>query len=823
MTHLYVFSQLALMASFLLHFQKGAAFGLFIAAAAYHLIDAFLFRKLKIRLHPSLLPLLFRPASFLSSFRKLNPLPLFLGLSLFFVGIGFALPPFLFLLSAVSPHFFLALFFASGIVCALETKPLFTNPLFLIQADAAIALKNRWKRKEALQIPSFPNEKSHFLSKEYPLLRLTSEHKGKKIAEISLKKGEKPHLIFLILESFRAKNIGSLGAKIPLSPRFDALAEKGILYTRFHSAGNLTNRCSIASLYGTLPAYRAWHMGRYVPIPLIGLPQILSQFGYHPALIQGSSLAFDHGIEFFQGHGFQTLLGKRDIEKRMRCDGTSWGVFDEHLLSFSASWLEQQRTPAFLTLFSITNHHPWTSPKDWLCAHEHPYFKTFSYTDWALGSFIDELEKKGILENSLLFIFGDHGQEMTDRDPNFEINCHLYQENIHVPLLIYGKGRIQRPQRIDTLSSQVDLLPTVLDLLQIPGPHHSTGSSLLRAHSKPIFFSYPFDPPIRGCREENWKWLHSNGEDQLYDLENDPEEKHNCALTQPKKTEHLKNLSSAHASLIDRLYETQKFAPPFQSGQSGQSGQTSKNVPSFHLALHLDFSDSLRMTDELLIETARNCPDLSSLSLSRCVLITDQGISALLELCPHLEKLNLEGLDDITGENWPPAPHLMHFKALECPRLKPALWFKSLSSLRIVQIGSYAMTDEDLFALSLTGPLMMLQLSGLTNATDQGLAQLLSANPHLETLFLEDCPQIGDASLAALNGRLLSHLFLSDCPQIGDSALSRLDSFPLRYLVLRNCSGITPEGLGPLKNKPGLEILALNCPHLPHSMREEPF
>lgn len=804
MNHLFIFSQFALCASLLLRFTGGKiiAFGLFLAAAAYHLADAFLFRKLRIRLHPSLFPLLLRPASFWSSLKKLRPFPLFLGLSLIFLGAACAIPGLLLFLNVPSPLFFLSLFFASGTLSVLENDPPFTNPLFLIQKDAGLWLINRWKRKEIPAAPEFQMERACFLSKEFPLLRLTLEHKGEKTAEIALKKGEKPHLIFLILESFRAKNVGCMGAQLPLSPRFDALAEKGLLFTRFHAAGNLTNRCAVASLYGILPAYQAWHMGRYVGIPFTGLPQILSQFGYHPALIQGSSLAFDHGIEFFQGHGFKTLLGKRDIEKQMRCRGTSWGVFDEHLVDFSVSWLKEQKEPAFLTLFMITNHHPWTAPEEWISEQEHPYLKTFSYTDWALGKFVDELEKEGILDNSLLFIFGDHGQELTDRDPHFEINCHLYQENIHVPLLIYGKNRIPNPKKIETLSSQVDLLPTVLDLLRIPGPHHSMGSSLLRAHSKPIYFSYPFDPPLRGCREEDWKWLHSNGQDQLYDLKNDPEERLNCAAAHPEKTEHLKNLSSDHAALVDRLYETRSFAP--------------KTADSKTDSLHLDFSNSLRMTDELLIETARSCPRLASLSLSRCVLITDLGIRGLLELCPHLEKLNLEGLDEITGEDWPKAPHLMHFKALECPRLRPGPWFKSLSSLRIVQLGSDAMTDEDLLPLQKTGPLMTLQLSSAANITDQGLAPLLASNPHLETLSLEDCPQIGNASLAALNGRLLSHLFISGCDRITDEAFFLFEAFPLRYLVLKNCSGITPSGIAPLKNKPDLQILTLNCPQLPH-------
>ena len=53
---------------------------------------------------------------------------------------------------------------------------------------------------------------------------------------------DKPHILFITLESFRAKNIGCMGAKLPLSPHFNELAKKGVLFTNYLSTGNLTKR-----------------------------------------------------------------------------------------------------------------------------------------------------------------------------------------------------------------------------------------------------------------------------------------------------------------------------------------------------------------------------------------------------------------------------------------------------------------------------------------------------------------------------------------------------------------------------------------------------
>ncbi|MES2272628.1 MAG: sulfatase-like hydrolase/transferase, partial [Chlamydiota bacterium] len=345
--------------------------------------------------------------------------------------------------------------------------------------------------------------------------------------------------------------------------------------------------------------------------------------------------------------------------------------------------LQSQKTPTFLTLFTITNHHPWIHPPPQ--AQGNPYFGTFSYTDWALQLFIEDLREKKLLEKSILFIFGDHGQELSDRDPYFEINRHLYQENVHVPLLIYAEGRVKQPKQIDTVSSQIDLLPTLLDLLQIPGPHHSLGKSLLRPSNAPIFFDHPFNEAILGCRQGDWKLLLQESGDELYDLRKDPGEKKNLILENPETAQELKRQIIEFKEIVDELYENRSFSE--------------KIVEKASKGLHLDFSHSLQMTDVFLEKTALSHPDLASLTLAHCLLITDAGIASLLKHCPRIEKLNLEGLDEITGEGWGDAPQLMHLKAIHCPRFSGepmAKWVKNLPSLTILELGSATLSDKDL-------------------------------------------------------------------------------------------------------------------------------
>lgn len=649
-------------------------------AGLYCLADLFLSLRFKIRLKPSHFSLI--SASLWSSGRAVLPLfALSTVLLWFFPILSLAL-----ILFAKWPHPFLTLF------------------------------RERGKKPAA----------------SFPLHATTNQ--GIKLFDIHTE--DKPHLLFVVLESFRAKNVGCLGAKVALSPHFDALAKEGILFTNFHSTGNLTNRAIIASLFGISPAHQPWHLGQYSDLSLIGLPQILKERGYHPALIQGGSTAFDHEAEFFGKQGFQTILGKRDLPK----SGTSWGAHDEYLMPFAASWLEKQKEPTFLNLYTITNHHPWIHPRN-----QNGFLNTFAYTDWALNLLVEELKSRNLLEKCILFIFGDHGQELEDRDPHFEINRHLYQDNVHVPLLMYAKGRIQKPQTIETVASQIDLLPTVLDLLNLTEPHHSLGKSLLRNSSKPIFFSHPFDTSIRGCRDGKWKYLEQEQGEQLFNLELDPEEKINrIAEGTP-----LRETTHAYFETLEQFYSDH----PIEQKTS---------------LLHLDFSNSLQINDSFLEDIGKKQPELSSIALSNCLLLTDVGIASLFQNCPKLEKLYIDGIDEITGCSWGPAPHLIHLNALNCPRFNPK-WISELSSLRILHLGSSKISDRDLFDLAKTQKnLSAIHFSSLHEITDQGLISLLEVNRHLMILNLEDCPRITNKSIHAIQSKLFRYKFISDCPLILD-------------------------------------------------------
>ena len=140
---------------------------------------------------------------------------------------------------------------------------------------------------------------------------------------------------------------------------------------------------------------------------------------------------------------------------------SSWGLPDECLMRHAANFLEKnQAVPQFLTLFIITDHHPWNLPE----THPSPlfspnalgiyqkYLSTFHYSDACLGFFIRLLRENNLLQKTFLFILGNHGYPMGEHH-NFIEKRYLYEENIRVTLLI---GRILQPKKILSPRSRFD-------------------------------------------------------------------------------------------------------------------------------------------------------------------------------------------------------------------------------------------------------------------------------------------------------------------------------------------------------------------------------
>lgn len=413
----------------------------------------------------------------------------------------------------------------------------------------------------------------------HPLFKYTNGFYGEKQAEIFIKSNEKPHVIFLFMESFRAKDVGVLGGKYQATPCFDKLSKEGILFSRFYANSIKTSRVVTSSLFGIPSDVSSSERSSGLDMPFMSLADILAKEGYHNAYLHNGLLEFENQSSFFSRYGYKTLVGKEAILKKYpEADLTSWGVHDEYLMRYSADFLEaqdQKGEPAFMTMFTISNHHPWISPQ--ACSSRYAeeaslqdvnptyqkFLKTTHYSDQQLGYFIELLREKKLSEKTLIFVMGDHGHPMGEHEDNFCQQRYLYEENIHIPLLMIADGRIQNPCRIDELSSQLDLIPTVMDVLQIKGFNHARGISLLRKADRQVFFHNPYVYQWYGTCQGAHKFIYTKASKklELYDVIQDPHEEENLSEKHPELVQKYLQDVKKYQEYYESLYENKRFLP----------------------------------------------------------------------------------------------------------------------------------------------------------------------------------------------------------------------------------------------------------------------
>jgi arylsulfatase A-like enzyme len=193
----------------------------------------------------------------------------------------------------------------------------------------------------------------------------------------------------------------------------------------------------------------------------------------------------------------------------------------------------------FLHYLPIAGHHPYATPERGPFPESDDagqYLNALHYGDAALGKFLDALHVRGLDTNTLFVIYGDHGEAFGQHDGNFGHTLFLYDENVHVPLLIAMPGILTKSKRVKRIASLIDLAPTVLDLLGLPAEPDYQGTSLLADGKRAALFFTDYSLPLTGVRDGKWKFITELNASQarLFNVEADPNETQNLAKQHPE-------------------------------------------------------------------------------------------------------------------------------------------------------------------------------------------------------------------------------------------------------------------------------------------------
>jgi arylsulfatase A-like enzyme len=283
-------------------------------------------------------------------------------------------------------------------------------------------------------------------------------------------------VVVILEESFGSEFVGVLGhADRKTTPGFDRWSREGVLLTNLTATGNRTVRglegtlCSLVPLPGAAVSKRLKHE------EVATLAGVFKRDGYATAFVYGGWGRFDDMKPFFPINGFGEFI-ERDAYPR-DAFSTIWGVADEWIFTKT---LERQKEAAergerlFMTVLTVSNHRPYRVPErgtSWPAAR-HNRESAVAYADWALADYLDRAKAAGLLEHTIMLVEGDHGARVYGAE---EIPTPSYR----IPGLFLVPDAAWRGRRIDRLSSQIDLAPTLLALTGRSSPVPFLGRSLI--------------------------------------------------------------------------------------------------------------------------------------------------------------------------------------------------------------------------------------------------------------------------------------------------------------------------------------------------------
>lgn len=323
--------------------------------------------------------------------------------------------------------------------------------------------------------PKLPEKEAYSIVKRN-LLQENQKYTTSKYDDISRltigNQEQRPNIILIAIESFSADFLTEFGSKDHITPNYDQLSKESVFFTNLYATGTRTVRGMEALTLSVPPTPGNSIVRRPDNENLFSVSSIVQAKNYHPYFIYGGDGYFDNMNTFFGGQGFDIVDRDRgnplpDNIKTQRFAITdkevsfenAWGICDEDLYRQSIKYADKsskENKPFFQFVMTTSNHKPYTFPAGKIDLPQGDRNSAVKYTDYALGKFIEAAKTKPWFKNTVFVIVADHCASSAGK---WEINIH----NHHIPAIIYNLPH--QPERIDRLTSQIDLMPTLFGYL----------------------------------------------------------------------------------------------------------------------------------------------------------------------------------------------------------------------------------------------------------------------------------------------------------------------------------------------------------------------
>jgi len=346
-------------------------------------------------------------------------------------------------------------------------------------------------------------------------------------------------VIVVSLESTAARYLGIYGATPDVMPNLSALARSAIVFDNAYAVYPESIKGLFAVLCSTFPSFDTT-AALYAAMPCPSLAASLSRAGYATALFHSGRFRYLGMEAIVRNRGYDRIEDAGDIGGH---HNSSFGVDEQATMARLFEWIDRlpPNQPFFVTYLPIAGHHPYDTPQ----AGPFPdrdeigrYRNSLHYADAALGSLVRGLEARGRQQSTLWIVYGDHGEAFGQHEGNFGHTFQLYEENVHVPLVVAMPGIIRETVRVQRTVSLLDITATTIDLVAAGSRIVAQGRTMLDDEPRMALFFADYSLALVGLRDGPLKYIYEldSGRDRLFDVTTDPDEQIEVSSTHPAET-----------------------------------------------------------------------------------------------------------------------------------------------------------------------------------------------------------------------------------------------------------------------------------------------
>ena len=404
--------------------------------------------------------------------------------------------------------------------------------------------------------------------------------------------GAPPNILLVTLDTTRADRLGAYGYRSAQTPRLDRLAAEGVLFEHAVAAAPITLPAHVSLLTGSYPfVHGVRNNGNFSldgTIPT--LTTALHDGGYRTAAFVS---AFVLDRRYGLARGFDEYDDHLQLERR-----------GDRTAAAAGDWLDahaRDTAPFFVWLHLYDAHDPYDPPAPFREAFaERPYDGEIAFTDGALGSLLDRLDRLGRRASTLVAVVGDHGESLGEHGEDTHA-VFVYESTLRVPMIVAWPGQLPAGRRVPALVRSIDLAPTLLDLAgqrPLRGAQGRTLMPIVNGKAAPLTSAYgeSYFPllymnwaPLRSIQDERWKFIDAP-EPELYDLAHDATEQTNLASREPARANALRRALEAETggrpgAMTERTIDSETAAKLAALGYVGTSDHGVAPAPG---AAHAD-------------------------------------------------------------------------------------------------------------------------------------------------------------------------------------------------------------------------------------------